>query len=322
MAPVPAEKTGTRLQAFKAELETERVRRGFADLLPAHVPVQRFTRNLVIACVENPKLLQANRATLYKAAQQAATLGLVTDGLMGEAYLVPFWDRDASEHLVQMIPGYRGMLKLVRQSGEISSVDVDIIGTNDEVDYVLGDDARLEVRPNWEDRGEVRGAFCVVRLRDGGLQRVVMTRAQIEKIRAGSHGYRAAVATAKKFKREVRHWSIDHFEEYAKIRALRRACKLLPVSTEAQQAGRMLDAEDQGEAGWAVPDDAGPPARHGAAAHRPGRRLDALEDRTVEDSSDADAVSADPLGDDPSDDAGPSDPPSENTDEAFEEPPM
>ena len=111
--------------------------------LPRHVDVDRFKRIAVTAVQQNPDLLKADRSSLFGACVTAAQLGLVTDGVLGQAYLVPYKGK------VQLIPGYKGLLALVRQSGEISSIDVDTIHENDQVEYVMGDDSRLTIRPNW-----------------------------------------------------------------------------------------------------------------------------------------------------------------------------
>jgi len=196
--------------------------------LPRHVDVDRFKRIAVTAVQQNPDLLKADRSSLFGACVTAAQLGLVTDGVLGQAYLVPYKGK------VQLIPGYKGLLALVRQSGEISSIDVDTIHENDRVEYVMGDDSRLTIRPNWTDRGAIIGAYAIARFKDGGIQRALMTKEEIEAIRKASPSANSPA------------WK-NHFGEMAKKTVFRRLCKMLPLSTEAQAAAAIADQADAGK---------------------------------------------------------------------------
>ena len=77
--------------------------------------------------------------------------------------------------------------------------------------------------------------YAVARLKDGGYQFEVMSRAEIEQVRkkskAGSSG----------------PW-VEHWDEMAKKTVLRRLCKLLPSSIELARAVAMDEATDAGVA--------------------------------------------------------------------------
>lgn len=262
------------IDVLRAEITSPGMRNQFTMALPAHVPVERFTRVAVTAIAQNPDLLNADRNSLFAACMMAAQLGLVTDGVLGQAYLVPYKGR------VQLIPGYRGLLQLARQSGEISAIDVDTIHENDDVEYVMGDESRFVVRPSWGDRGAIRGAFAIAKFRDGGLQRAVMTVDEIEAIRK-----RAPSGNSPAWK--------DSYGEMCKKTAFRRLAKMLPLTTEAQRALGVADAADAGRESRIVDeqlitsdipsDDAAPRAANGAT-----RRLDALANQSAGNGSGAD----------------------------------
>jgi recombination protein RecT len=226
--------------------------------LPRHVDVDRFKRIAVTAVQQNPDLLKANRSSLFGACVTAAQLGLVTDGVLGQAYLVPYKGK------VQLIPGYKGLLTLVRQSGEISSIDVDTIHKNDKVDYVMGDDSRLTIRPNWTDRGAIIGAYAIARFKDGGIQRALMTKEEIEAIRKASPSANSPA------------WK-NHYGEMAKKTVFRRLCKMLPLSTEAQAAAAIADVADAGRVasldhGIVVIDEPAPAIDESQDQEKPKRR--------------------------------------------------
>ena len=223
---VPA-KPAKPIDVIRAELNG-RMRPQLEMALPKHVSVEKFNRVALTAISQNPTLLDADRRSLFAACVTAAQLGLVTDGVLGEAYLVPYKGK------VQLIPGYRGLLKLVRQSGEISSVDVDTIHENDEVNLVAGDESRFEVKTDWRNRGEVIGAYAIAHFKDGGRQRAIMTFEEIEAIRKASPSGNSPA------------WK-NHYGEMAKKSVFRRLAKMLPLSTEAQHALGVQDAHDAGK---------------------------------------------------------------------------
>lgn len=213
------------IEEFRGGLE--RMDEQLVMALPRHVDVDRFKRIAVTAVQQNPDLLKADRSSLFGACVTAAQLGLVTDGVLGQAYLVPYKGK------VQLIPGYKGLLTLVRQSGEISSIDVDTIHEHDRVEYVMGDDSRLTIHPDWTDRGAIIGAYAIARFKDGGIQRALMTRHEIDDIRKASPSGNSPA------------WK-NHFGEMAKKTVFRRLCKMLPLSTEAQAATALADQADAG----------------------------------------------------------------------------
>ena len=182
------------------------MRAQFARALPAGVSVERFVRAIETAVQLNPRVLDADRRSLWQAAVECAQLGLMPDRHLGEAFFAIFKGQ------VQLIPGYRGLLRLARQSGDLAAIDCDIIGGNDEVLLVLGDDSRFEVKPrDWQDRGECIGAFAVGRFKDGMKQRVVLNRDKIERARRQNP----------KSNEPGSPWQTD-YDEMAKKTALRR----------------------------------------------------------------------------------------------------
>ena len=66
------------MTVFRAELG--RMEPQFARVLPAHLSADRLTRTIESAVVNDPKLLETDRASLWRAAMSAATFGLEVDG--------------------------------------------------------------------------------------------------------------------------------------------------------------------------------------------------------------------------------------------------
>jgi recombination protein RecT len=146
--------------------------------LPKHVTPDRMIRVAINCIRKTPKLLDCDPASLFGAITEAATYGWELGGVLGHAYLVPF-RRECT-----LIPGYKGLIDLCRRSGQISTVSLEVVHDGDMFDYSIGDTPHITHKP--DDRNPKRHlkpithAYAVVRLRDGGIQRGVWSREQIE----------------------------------------------------------------------------------------------------------------------------------------------
>ena len=138
--------------------------------LPKHLSPDRMT-SLVLGCLrKNPKLLDCTQVSLFSSIAQASTLGLEMDGVLGQAYLVPYGNE------CTLIVGYKGLLSLMRRSGEVSTITLEVVHGGDQFEYQLGDDPYIRHVPS-DDPGResnpITHAYCVVTLKDGGKQRSV-----------------------------------------------------------------------------------------------------------------------------------------------------
>jgi len=200
-------------------------RKQLALALPKHITVERMLGVALRSIQKNPKLVECSQKSLFDAILQSAQLGLECDGVLGQAYLIPF------KQDVTLIPGYRGLLKLARNSGEISTIQAHEVYEKDKHFFCYGDNPKLEHTPTAEkEPGHVIAFYAVAKLKDGGVQFEWMWLRQVIEIRDRSQGYRAA----KQYNKPT-PWETD-FEEMGKKTALRRLCKMLPSSTELQRA--------------------------------------------------------------------------------------
>lgn len=203
--------------------------------LPKHIQVDRLIRVAMTSIQRTPKLLDCDQKSLMAAIMQSAQLGLMPDGVLGEAYLIPFKDQ------VQFIIGYRGLISLARRSGEIVSLAAHCVHQNDVFEFEYGLDEKLRHVPNMlKDRGEMVAVYAVAKLKDGGHGLEVMSRKDVEGIRNRSQGYKSAI----QYKKD--HPWITDFEQMARKTVLRRLSKYLPVSVEMLEA---ISIDEHSEAG-------------------------------------------------------------------------
>lgn len=192
--------------------------------LPKHMDVDRLMRLAMTTIRTTPALKEANVSSLLGAVMQAAQLGL-EPGLMGHCYLLPFKNNKKGITEVQFIIGYKGMIELARRSGHIQSIYAHVVYENDEFEYELGLEPKLQHKPSMEaNKGQFVGAYAVARFKDGGYQFEFMSKAEIEKRKGRSKAADSSYSP----------WATD-YEEMAKKTVVRHMWKYLPISVELQQ---------------------------------------------------------------------------------------
>ncbi len=224
----------TKANTIKALLE--RSHKEIAAALPKHLTADRLTRIAMTEVRKNQDLLNCDQASLLGAVIQSAQLGLEPGSALGHCYLIPFNNKQKGRKEVQFIIGYRGMLELARRSGACAKVDARAVYAGDEFKYQLGLDEKLEHVPADRKLGDqITHVYAIATLKSGTKQFDVMTRAEVEEIRATS-------ATGD---RPNSPWATD-YEAMAKKTVIRRLFKYLPVSIEIQQAVGLDEMADRG----------------------------------------------------------------------------
>ena len=157
--------------------------------MPKSMTPDRLTRIVMTECRKTPALLKCAPESFYGAVLQCAALGLEPGSALGHCYLLPFGngkDKQGRPN-AQLIIGYRGMIDLARRSGQIVSLSAYRVHEQDTFNYKLGLDPDIEHIPaSVADRGKVTHVYAVAKLKGGGVQFEVMSRAEIEKVRASS----------------------------------------------------------------------------------------------------------------------------------------
>lgn len=236
--------------------------------LPRHMTVDRMLR-VAFTCINTtPKLLDCSPRSLLAAVMQCAQLGL-EPGILGHAYLIPFENRKKGIVEVQILPGYRGLIKLARNTGEVSTVFAESVYKGDRFTYQRGTDPKIEHVPDPNEdvkkRGEPTHYYAVMRMKDGGVAFEVMTRQEIELHRD-------------KYSRAAKNgpW-VTEFDEMAKKTVLRRVCKVGPQSIELQTAV-MLDDRAEVQLPQELPDVVPPDPDEDRTEGQGGGSLDRLTD--------------------------------------------
>lgn len=198
-------------------------------LLPAHMTEDRFAALVISAAQKTPEVLSCSGESILNAIYQAASLGLEINSATGEAYLLPYGKQ------AQLVPGYKGLVKLAMRSGEVSAIEARLVYEGETSFGVFyGTESRIEHVPDFDIERtpeKVRLAYAVAKLPSGERTFEVMTRKQLDAIRAKSPG------------RNSGPWK-DHTEEMYRKTVTRRLCKYLPMSPQLADA---IELSDQAE---------------------------------------------------------------------------
>ena len=185
----------------------------FATALPKHINSDRFVRIAITTIRQNPKLAQCSQESLLGALMVSAQLGL-EPGTLGQCYLIPY-GRECQFQI-----GYKGMIELLRRSGQLKDIYAYSVYENDDFEITYGLDRNLIHKPNLANKGNLLGCYCVAILKDDTRAFEYMTKEEIE-------------AHAKKFSKTFGNgpWKTD-FEAMAHKTVVKKMLKWLPLSVE------------------------------------------------------------------------------------------
>lgn len=224
-------------------LQSDTFKQQLAMALPKFFDTDRFVRAAISEFRLNPALQDCSVPSVLGFFMQAAMCGLEPASVLGQCYPVPFNNKKTGAKECQFIIGYRGMASIARRSGEVLSIDAQIVHEKDDFTLVYGIEQSLIHQPFLDgDAGPMRGAYCVVRFKDGSYQFRYMPKSEID-----SHRRRSKAGTSGP-------WVTD-YEEMAKKTVFRSLFKWLPISMEAATAV----AGDEGSARYdasKAPEDA------------------------------------------------------------------
>jgi len=211
-------------------------------ILPDSMDLRRFVKTTMIALSKNPDLQRCTQESIVRSIIEAASVGLEPTGMLNRAWLVPYNNKkkDANgkeywENEAQLAIGYEGLIDLSRRSGEVRKVTARVVYEGDEFTIAQGTEERLVHVPAFltEDPLKITHVYCIVTYRDGTTQHEVMTRTQVDGVRAKAKAKNAMAWT-------------DSYPEMARKTVVRRAMKYLPLTPEVIEAVARDDEREFG----------------------------------------------------------------------------
>lgn len=171
----------------------------YLSVLPSNIGVDEFKNTFLIAVQKNPRLLEADRTSLWLGLQHAADIGLKPDGREGALVIFGDDDEDGTpsranqKKKVVFMPMVWGMVKLARNTGNIKSIRANVVYRGEHVVY-REEDGELHFlhernfHDGEQDRSDaaIMGAYAVVQYLDGGWDIEFMFKSEIDRVRSVS----------------------------------------------------------------------------------------------------------------------------------------
>lgn len=132
-------------RTFRAALTWESIRNGIG-----------------LAVSRSEQLQKCDPLTVYQSVLDILRFGLDPSGVTGQAYLVPYYNKERRRHECSAIIGQQGKIEMAFRTGRYASIVTEVVHENDAYSFDL---ARRELshtyQPN-EERGEPLFAYCRV----------------------------------------------------------------------------------------------------------------------------------------------------------------
>ncbi len=173
--------------------------------------------------IENAELQKADKQSLVLALTRCAKDGLMPDGR--EAALVVRSTKVNNQFVKKAVymPMVDGVIKCACQSGQVSSIFVDVVYEADEFKRWADERGKhfKHISNDTEERGEIRLVYAVAKLKNGEFLMEVMSRADVEKIRD----------TVQSAKYDSSPW-VKWFDRMALKTVIHRLARRLPCASE------------------------------------------------------------------------------------------
>src|SRR5205807_1522745 len=150
----------------------KRNRDAFIKLLGSEQAAAQFVAGWKTYMDRNPQLWECEPYSLAGGMAQAAQLGL-SFGPLGHVYLVPF--KQKGNAVATFILGYRGMVELAYRSGNVKSVEANVVREGDHFEWRQGSRAFLDFAATEPpgDRDWV-ATYALAQLKNGGTPFAVL----------------------------------------------------------------------------------------------------------------------------------------------------
>ena len=147
-----------------------------------HLDADRLTSIALTTVASNPALLKCEPYSIAIAVKESAGLGLQIDGILGQAYLIPYGPK------AKLQVGYKGYITLAARNPNVVMPNAEVVYDCDQFSYSLGTRAYLKHRPADVRPHDAKPthAWAIIRFRSGQTEFKVLTAQDVAKRRAAS----------------------------------------------------------------------------------------------------------------------------------------
>ena len=199
-----------------------------AKVTPENRSVDELVKMAVVAATDSPKVLECSTVSIYRTLMQTCQMGLSLSPILNEAHLIPYGNTCTLQ------VGYRGWIKLAKESGEVQDIYAEVACENDEFKVTKGLKPDL-VHELATIRGIPTHVYAVVLFKNGYARFEVVPWSDIEK----------AKNLSKRGGKTNPAWAMWP-EEMAKKVAIKRLVKTLPLGSNLARAAAIEHKANDG----------------------------------------------------------------------------
>lgn len=193
----------------------------FAKAMPRGEEAVQLVRDAITVLNKTPLLHRCDSTSVLGSLMTCAQLGL-RPSVLGEAFVLPFWDSKTGGYAAQLIIGYPGYIRLALESQLVDSLMPRTVHEADEFDVDYGVADTLIHKPaRGRTRGQVTDYYSIAKFRSGGHAFFTMNRPEMLE-------YRDRFATTKTKAGKVFGPWVDHFDAMGQKTTIRQLVKYLP----------------------------------------------------------------------------------------------
>jgi len=192
-------------------------------LAPKYVNKERMM-SIFLEAANNPKIQACTKISVLKSAKRMAEMGTDRVGA-GGVWLIPFGKE------LTVIPDWRLIIDKARRVGVIKHATAEAVFDGDEFSYERGMNPNLIHKPNMKsNKKKLIAAYCIYTLPDGSKDFDVMTKDEVDAIRARSKA------------KDSGPWVTD-FAEMAKKTVIKRGLKVFEGASP--ELTKLMDMDNE-----------------------------------------------------------------------------
>lgn len=200
----------------------------FALAMPKGLEAAQLVRDALTCLRQVPDLAKCKPDTVLGSLMTCAQLGL-RPGVLGHAWVLPFWDSKSRSHKAQLVVGYKGFVELAYRNPKVASVIARTVYEGDTFDVSYGLDDELIHKPALTgERSKPIAHYAIFKTADGGRAFWVMTEDEMQ-------AWKNKYAPRNKAGNIVGPWVSD-YEPMARKTTLLRLAAWMPKSTDLAYA--------------------------------------------------------------------------------------
>jgi recombination protein RecT len=220
---------------------------------------ERFIREATLLLQilhDKPELQSVTRQSIVSAMLRVASTGLTVNPIAKECYVITRNTKvrqpdgtDRWEKRLAIEPSYIGLMRLATETGAVLGFETQAVWQGDQFDFDLAQKKPSVHKPYWvvgNERGELRGVYGFVTLRDGSQQPEQMGADEIELIKSKSESVKAQRKAVGEGKAAAPTVYDEWLGEMARKALVKRLQKWVPRTTNSLPFLNAIEIDNEG----------------------------------------------------------------------------